>query len=355
MPKARYEKDEKGLYYVCVQTNEFRKDGYRKWKRLRAKSQAELDKKLKEYNENLRLGVVSDKTTVDEWFQRWLRDYKGGCAENTRNNYENLYTVHVKPAIGAAQVKDVLEIDAQGILNRMAPTHAESTVKAVRKILFSLFDTARRNKLLPFNPCTDLTTAGNRKPKRRALTPIERRHYLAQCKEDPFGTFGALLFFFGLRRGEALALTKADIRGDHIVINKQITFPNNSVPVLKMTPKTDAGFREIPIPEKAREYIDVDNMPSGLLISDDNGQPLTYSPVVDRWRHLITSALGEDTEITMHYLRHNYCTMLFEQGVDILTVKALAGHNDIKTTLEIYTHYTEQLKKKATKKVRNIG
>ena len=57
----------------------------------------------------------------------------------------------------------------------------------------------------------------------------------------------------------------------------------------------------------------------------------------------------------MHYLRHNYCTMLFERGGDLMTVKALAGHNDIKTTLEIYTHYTENLKKKATKKVKNIG
>lgn len=355
MPKARYEKDEKGLYYVCVPTNEFRKDGYRKFKRLRAKTQPELDQKLDEYKANLKLGVISDKTTVEEWFIRWLRDYKGGCAENTRNNYENLYAVHIRPAIGTAQLREIREIDAQGILNRMSADHAESTVKAVRKILFSLFDKARKNKMIPFNPCADLTTSGQRKQERRDLTAVERKQFLAQCKEDPFGAFGAFLYFFGLRRGEALALTKADIRGDHIVINKQITFPNNSVPELKLTPKTDAGFREIPIPEKARGYIDFANLPNGLLFADEDGKPLSYSPVIDRWHHLITAALGPDTEITMHYLRHNYCTMLFERGVDLMTVKSLAGHNDIKTTLEIYTHYTESLKKKATKKVKNIG
>ena len=156
MPKARYKQDEKHLYYVYVPTNEFRADGYRKFKRLRAKTQAELDNKLDEYKQNLKLGVISDKVTVQEWFDRWLLNYKGSIAENTRNNYVNLYDVHIKPAIGNAQIKDVLEIDAQGILNRMSLDHAESTVKAVRKILFSLFDTARKNKLIAFNPCADL-------------------------------------------------------------------------------------------------------------------------------------------------------------------------------------------------------
>ena len=355
MPKARYEKDEKGLYYTYVPTNEFRADGYRKYKKLRAKTQAELDKKVEAYTANLRLGLASENITVQQWFDRWLENYKGGIAENTRNNYVNLYEVHIKPALGSVQVKDVFEIDAQGILNRMAEDHAESTVKAVRKILFSLFDTARKNKLISFNPCADLTVRGLRKKERRDLTTEERKCFLRQCETDPFGTFGAFLYFFGLRRGEALALTGADITGTHIRINKQITFPNNSQPVLKLTPKTDAGFREIPIPDKARKYIDFDALPDGLLFHDPDGRPLSFSPVVDRWHKLITGALGEDTDVTMHYLRHNYCTMLFEQGVDLMTVKTLAGHNDVETTLKIYTHYTEQLKKKSSKKIAKLG
>lgn len=355
MPKARYEKDEKGLYYVCVPTNEFRVDGYRKYKRLRAKTQTDLDKKLEEYNHNQKLGVITDRVTVQEWFDRWMVNYKGSVAENTRNNYKNLYEVHIKPVIGAVQVKDVLEIDAQGILNRMAQDHAESTVKAVRKILFSLFDTARKNKLIAFNPCADLTVTGARKKERRDLTTTERKAFLKQCETDPFGMFGAFLYFFGLRRGEALALTGADISDTYITINKQITFPGNSKPILKLMPKTDAGVREIPIPDKARKYINFDELPNGLLFHDPAGKPLSFSPVVDRWNSLITAALGEDTDVTMHYLRHNYCTMLFEQKVDLMTVKTLAGHNDIKTTLEIYTHYTEKLKKQATKKIAKLG
>ena len=44
---------------------------------------------------------------------------------------------------------------------------------------------------------------------------------------------------------------------------------------------------------------------------------------------------------TPHCLRHTYCTMLYEAGVDAVAAKELMGHADIKTTLGIYTHLSE--------------
>ena len=40
---------------------------------------------------------------------------------------------------------------------------------------------------------------------------------------------------------------------------------------------------------------------------------------------------------TPHYLRHTFATLLYLQGVDIVTAKQLLGHADIKTTINIYT------------------
>lgn len=357
MPKARYQKDEKGLYYVCVPTNEFRTDGYRKYKRLRAKSQVELDKKLEEYNDSISNGVVPGRRyTVNQWYEIWLAQYKGSCSVNTRNFYKSLYTNHIKPAIGNTQITDVLEVHAQGILNTTAETHSKKTVKDVRSVLFSLFQTAHRNKLIKYNPCADLDVIGGTRAKeRRSLTQEERTAFLDAIPGHPFGTFAALLYFFGLRRGEALALTGSDIMEDYIIVKKQIVYPTNNAPILQLMPKTDAGVRDIPIPDKARQYIDFDNLPSGLLFANEEGKPLSYSQMIDRWHKFLKDALGDDTDITMHYLRHNYCTMLFEAEVDLLDVKRYAGHEDINTTLRIYTHYTESLKRKAAKKVLSIG
>ena len=55
--------------------------------------------------------------------------------------------------------------------------------------------------------------------------------------------------------------------------------------------------------------------------------------------------------ITAHWLRHTFATMLYFAGVDLLTAKEQLGHSDIKTTLEIYTHLDHQFKRKSMKKL----
>ena len=47
-------------------------------------------------------------------------------------------------------------------------------------------------------------------------------------------------------------------------------------------------------------------------------------------------------ETTAHCLRHTYCTLLYESGIDVLTAKVYMGHSDIQTTLGIYTHLRKE-------------
>ena len=48
------------------------------------------------------------------------------------------------------------------------------------------------------------------------------------------------------------------------------------------------------------------------------------------------------TPFTPHELRHTFCTILFESGIDVLTAQKLMGHSDPKITMDIYTHLSEQ-------------
>ena len=50
---------------------------------------------------------------------------------------------------------------------------------------------------------------------------------------------------------------------------------------------------------------------------------------------------------TAHCLRHTYCTLLYEAGVDVLNAKDLMGHANISTTMGIYTHLREVKKRKS--------
>ncbi|WP_244527759.1 tyrosine-type recombinase/integrase [Virgibacillus chiguensis] len=46
--------------------------------------------------------------------------------------------------------------------------------------------------------------------------------------------------------------------------------------------------------------------------------------------------------------------MLAEAGVDIITIMKRVGHEDIDTTMQIYTHVTDKMKKDATEKISNL-
>lgn len=55
--------------------------------------------------------------------------------------------------------------------------------------------------------------------------------------------------------------------------------------------------------------------------------------------------------ITMHWLRHTFCTLLYLAGVDVIQACAQMGHADVSTTLRIYTHLDAVHKRKSVSKL----
>ncbi len=55
--------------------------------------------------------------------------------------------------------------------------------------------------------------------------------------------------------------------------------------------------------------------------------------------------------ITMHWLRHTFCTLLYLAGVDVIQACAQMGHADVSTTLRIYTHMDAIHKRKSVDKL----
>lgn len=58
--------------------------------------------------------------------------------------------------------------------------------------------------------------------------------------------------------------------------------------------------------------------------------------------------------ISVHILRHTFCTRSVENGINIKTVQYLMGHSEIATTLNIYTHVNAEQVKSEMKKLENI-
>ena len=56
-----------------------------------------------------------------------------------------------------------------------------------------------------------------------------------------------------------------------------------------------------------------------------------------------------------HDLRHTFATLALESGMDVKTLSAMLGHVSAATTLDIYTHITDDMQRAAANIDRGIG
>ena len=106
---------------------------------------------------------------------------------------------------------------------------------------------------------------------------------------------------------------------------------------------------------------------SGLLCPSASGELMTESAWSRAWDSYLY-ALGEKKNgcsrrwaksawvpvvMRAHDLRHSYCTMLYDSGVDLKTAMLWMGHADQTMTMQIYTHLTETRRKEAENALRS--
>ncbi len=56
-------------------------------------------------------------------------------------------------------------------------------------------------------------------------------------------------------------------------------------------------------------------------------------------------------KITFHGLRHTHLTILLREGIHPKVASERAGHSSVATTLDLYSHVTENLQREAAEKV----
>lgn len=91
--------------------------------------------------------------------------------------------------------------------------------------------------------------------------------------------------------------------------------------------------RSVPMTTRVHEILSARKLSHGM----ERG-PFASLPYVHLLRDFIAfrefAGLGADHQFTLHVLRHTFCTRLVKAGVDLNTVKTLAGHENIQTTMQ---------------------
>lgn len=319
------------------------------------KTEKEALEKLADLKASLRRGekVVGANSTVDRWFAEWIDVYKrpSKMTKKSLDTYIQKYRGYIKPKIGSMKLKDVREVHLQRILNEEAG-RSYSHVSKLRMVMQGLFGKARKTRLIQYDPSEDLQLPEVTKGKRRSITDEERRAILATAQHHRAGLWVLTILYAGLRPGETAAL-----------LWKDIDFDRNEIHVYKAIesgtgqfkdPKTDAGFRDIPIHQELRpRLLAAKGSPFEPVFTMTNGNRLTADGMQRIWKSfvraldiemgatvyrnkIIESKVAPD--LTAYCLRHTFCTDLERAGVPINVAKELMGHSDISVTANIYTH-----------------
>ena len=329
-------------------------NGKPKYKKLKAQTEKELEKRVREYKNAIDSGlnILKNNDTLIKWVNHYLEtiesevmcdnikeseyktlkarlqyfiDYKGGLLAKTKLN--DILPSHIQPAINELYKKNP----------STGKTTAKKTIQRYIRALANVFEFARKERAYNFcNPCDDLKIPKNSVTKTRTainkhtiqlILTTEHRAKLPAC----------IMLLAGLRRGELTALTWFDIdfKNKIINVNKSYDFKQCE---LKET-KTKAGMRKIPMNDFLCDLLleAKKHSKGSYVVQKVYGGRMTetaWKRLFESYMEALRVADGIDEnslcfadecfeEFTAHQLRHTYCSMLQWSGVDIKTAQEL--------------------------------
>lgn len=141
-------------------------------------------------------------------------------------------------------------------------------------------------------------------------------------------TMVALMYSAGLRIGEVCSLRYEDV--DRRNLRLHISHGKNRHDRYAILSKAALDL--------LTEYWFACGRPIGYLFPKQNGQDKPIDTFfLSRHIHAHEDRLGWERRLTCHSFRHAFGTHLYEDGADLLTIKALMGHRSLNSTT-LYVH-----------------
>lgn len=223
---AKYKKRPDGRYATSTIVG-YTDDGKPKRKTLYGRTIMELDKKVAEFKSLQNKGIIinDEGMTVEQWGKKWLELYKADKAYNTYLMYQNALNTHIIPNLGNIRLNALKSHHIQELLNRIIRDGHHRTAEIVKITIKQIIQQAIINEYIYKDISLGLTLPNKKKPKKRALTDAEKKLIFKADFNSMERVFIDLLYYTGIRKGEALSLTVSDID----FINKKISISKNLV------------------------------------------------------------------------------------------------------------------------------
>ena len=320
-----------------------------------------------EYKRQEETGFLS-RQTVTDYALPWLRRSFPAVSDSTYTGLA-IHLQHMIDEIGDKKISEVIPSDIKQVYSVQYKGLSNSYIKAAKQLYCALFDAAHADGLIRFNPARDKTAKPHRgnKPKERKLTNQERVWIETLCIDHRAYPAVMAMLYAGIRPQEAKAI---DIDRDVDFINDTITVretahidpENGQKYAYTGDGKTEWSNRQIPLFPPLKQAL---NGKHGYLITSAHGERVTIQTWKTAWEsylfcmetaingiqkrwygrtkaHRAMIAAGEPLppwvsfDIVPYTLRHAFCQMCRDTGVELNTCRRWMGHADAKMILKVY-------------------
>lgn len=313
---------------------------------------------------------------VWEWYETYKRPHIG---EGSHRAYKSAMDNYILPAFENRQLRTIKPIELQKLLNSVSDK-GRATVGYINSVIQRVFERAMVDRIISYNPTIALTAAHADAATKRALTPEEEAAALYVARTHPWGLLLYVLYYTGVRRGEALGLkwSDFDFAKNTVRIERDIDYNIRDEGDLKTT----SSERTIPVADELlKALLPLREIGTGYVFHVDGDHNAFYPETTFRyrWERLQVAMLEHSPKIakkelpssradrkkaekhdedipperygsilTPHYFRHNFASICYNAGIDVMTAHKWLGHKDPKTTLAIYTHLSAEKEQQGT-------
>ena len=280
-------------------------------------------------------------------------------------SYEQRIYGHIIPALGSIPLDKLTQNDLQQFYTNLKQSGrrkdadrygeglSDQTVRGCHTTLRSTLAKAVEEKLIIRNPADGCRLPSAKPREMQVLTPEEMQRLLIQAKED--GCYELLLLELstGLRRGEILALQWDDLNFNTGALREERQVHRVKGTLVVSQPKTNSSNRTVILPSPVlkvlKEYRQTVSsrwmFPSPVM----EDSPLDPASVRKRLQTVLERAGCK--KVRFHDLRHTFATTALEHGMDTKTLSTIIGHVSTSTTLNIYAHVTDEMRRTAAVKI----
>ena len=320
--------------------------------------------------------------TVKEYAEKWLDRAYPAVTQTTKAGLR-IHLRKLTDAIGEQLVTDVKPSDIKEIYSDRYVGLSHSYIQGAKQLYSALFDAVVADGYLRANPARDRTAKPHRGTTggHRPITAQERIWIETLCTDHRAWPAVMAMLYSGIRPQEAKALKidrDVDFKVETITLHESAHIQDSNHYKLTKEGKTDLAMRTIPLFPPLKDAL---TGRKGYLVTSASGKPVTIQAWKSVWESYVVCMetaingiqkrwYGKTKEhkkiqdeggtlppwieftVVPYDLRHSFCCMCRDNGVEINTCIRWMGHADEKMVLRIYDEASDDRSEKEAERLK---